>query len=92
MPTRPIANGGYGVSAAKAEQSLRRIWAALDLLEESPDVFNEWWRLAIDHGLVGKSVHDANVVATTLAHGATHLLTLKVRDFRPDFGISTIVP
>jgi predicted nucleic acid-binding protein len=30
----------------------------------------------------GKQVHDANVVATMLAHGVRHLLTFNVADFR----------
>lgn len=30
----------------------------------------------------GKQVHDANIVATMLAHGERRLLTFNIRDFR----------
>ena len=38
----------------------------------------------------GKQVHDANIVATMLANGVTHLLTNNVADFRRFEGLITV--
>jgi predicted nucleic acid-binding protein len=40
----------------------------------------------------GKQVHDANIVATMLAHGIRHLLTFNVADFRRFEAFITIEP
>lgn len=40
----------------------------------------------------GKRVHDANIVATMLAHGIPRLLTHNVADFSRFAGIITVVP
>ena len=88
--TRPIANGGYGLSSELAVQVLQSVETSFTLLPENPDVFRVWQGLVAEYGIVGKSVHDANVVATALAHGATHLLTLNERDFRRYAGVETL--
>lgn len=80
--TRPSKNGGYEMPPSQAERALQIVWASFTFLEEKPEVFRHWQLLATTYGLVGKSVHDANVVAAALAHDATHILTLNERDFR----------
>ncbi len=40
----------------------------------------------------GKQVHDANIVATMLAHGITHLLTHNVRDFERYSSVVSVIP
>jgi predicted nucleic acid-binding protein len=40
----------------------------------------------------GKQVHDANIVATMLAHGIPRLLTHNVADFSRFAGVITVVP
>lgn len=39
-------------------------------------------RLARSFSFGGKQVHDANIVATMLAHGEARLLTFNAADFR----------
>ena len=73
---------GYGLESAVAVESLRNVEASLILFDDAADVFQHWRRLVAKYRITGKSVHDANVVATALAHGATHILTLNERDFR----------
>lgn len=51
---------------------------ALTLREETDD--NNVFARRFSFG--GKQVHDANIVATMLAHGETRLLTFNVADFR----------
>lgn len=40
----------------------------------------------------GKQVHDANIVATMLAHGVPNLLTHNTADFMRYSGLITILP
>jgi predicted nucleic acid-binding protein len=35
----------------------------------------------IQHQVVGRAVHDAQLVASMVVHGITHILTLNVPDF-----------
>ena len=55
---------------------------AFTFLEDASDVYRYWRTFVAKYGITGKSVHDANVVASALANGATHILTLNERDFR----------
>jgi hypothetical protein len=40
----------------------------------------------------GKQIHDANIVATMLAHGLRRLLTHNVKDFQRDSAWIDILP
>ena len=63
------------------------------LLEDGQPVWDELMRLTRSFAFGGKQVHDANIVATMLAHGETRLLTFNEGDFRR-FGslIEVVVP
>lgn len=52
------------------------------VLEDGPAVWGELMALARAFSFSGKQVHDANIVATMLAHGETRLLTFNGADFR----------
>ena len=52
------------------------------VLEDGPAVWPELIALTRGFAFGGKQVHDANIVATMLAHGETRLLTFNVADFR----------
>jgi len=63
------------------------------VLEDGPAVWAELMTLTRSFAFGGKQVHDANIVATMLAHGETRLLTFNDADFRR-FGslIDVVVP
>jgi len=63
------------------------------VLEDGPLVWDELMTLTRGFAFGGKQVHDANIVATMLAHGETRLLTFNAADFRR-FGslIEVVVP
>lgn len=63
--------------------------AALDVwltgcrvLEEDSSVLQECLRLVQQFGVLGKQVHDCNIVATMRAHGIRHLATRNAADFK----------
>ena len=51
------------------------------MLEDGPAVTQELIALCRAVPLGGRQVHDANIVATMLAHGETRLLTFNTADF-----------
>ena len=52
------------------------------LLHDGPAVWETLMALTRSFVFGGKQVHDANIVATMLAHGETRLLTFNGADFR----------
>ena len=53
-----------------------------EILEDGPRVADRLVMLCRDVPLGGKQIHDANIVATMLAHGERRLLTFNAADFR----------
>ena len=53
-----------------------------EILEDGPQVADMLATLCREVPLGGRQVHDANIVATMLAHGERRLLTFNAADFR----------
>jgi predicted nucleic acid-binding protein len=66
------------VAIADAEIFCRRY----RVLEDGPAVWDELLQLSRRTGSGGRQVHDANIVATMLAHRERRLLTFNEADFR----------
>ena len=79
--TRPQPWGGP-VALAEATRSTDGFISEFAILEDGPRVWDELMGLARRFRFAGKQVHDANIVATMLAHGERRLLTFNVADFR----------
>ena len=59
-----------------------RLEAEFDMLEDGPAVTDALAALCREVPVAGKQVHDANIVATMLAHGERRLLTFDARGFQ----------
>ena len=70
------------LTAAEALADLSWMQEAFEILEDGPQVMEVLARLCREIPVGGKQVHDANIVATMLAHGERRLLTFNIRDFR----------
>ncbi|SRR5258706_8076853 len=92
VATRAIGDRGLGMSAALADAELSKLIAALEMVYDSAAVVAELRRLALLHGISGKSIHDAHLVASMSAHGIADVLTLNVRDFSRFTGINVLDP
>lgn len=91
--TRPAtARGGLGLSIPVAEGRLSSAERRFGRLAEVPTVYPHWRQLLITHGVQGKQVHDARLVALMLAHGITHILTLNGADFTRYPGVTVLDP
>jgi len=82
VATRPIQVNGYGWPAKDAEAKVAELLRQFPLLPETAAVFPEWLRLVSQHGILGKQVHDARLVALLNMHGVPRLLTFNVEDFQ----------
>jgi predicted nucleic acid-binding protein len=91
VATRPIENNGLGMPHEQARDELARLEAFFALLSESPEVYAEWKRLVIAHGVTGVKVHDARLVAAMKVYAISRILTFNRDDFRryPDIEIIT---
>ena len=83
VATRPLEVNGLGLSVPDAAGNVNEFLRRLELYDETEDVSMRLRQLAITHGLRGKRLHDANIVATMAAHGISTLLTQNGADFAP---------
>ena len=66
----------------QALNDVNRLLVTYAILEDGPAVTT--WLLALlrEFPMGGRQIHDANIVATMLAHGERRLLTFNTADFR----------
>lgn len=65
-----------------ALEDVRKPIAAFEVLEDGPHVTDVLATPCREVPVAGGQVHDANIVATMLAHGERRLSTVNARDFR----------
>ncbi|MCY4414792.1 MAG: PIN domain-containing protein [Chloroflexi bacterium] len=75
--TWPIA-----ITRENALDDVDRLTSHFQVLEDGPAVTELLVALCRSIAVGGKQIHDANIVATMLAHGERRLLTFNTADFR----------
>lgn len=90
--TRPIESNGLGLVPADADRIVARIEAVLVRLKDTDEIYQEWRRLVVTHGVSGKKTHDARLVAAMNVYGIKNLLTFNVQDFSRFEGIKAVHP
>jgi predicted nucleic acid-binding protein len=81
VATRP-GGRSEALSMSDALADIARFSSSFDVLEDGPEVAAKLVELCRVVRLGGRQVHDANIVATMLAHGENRLLTMNRSDFR----------
>jgi predicted nucleic acid-binding protein len=81
VATRPEVVNGLGLSLADALDNLGVFRDRVTLLAESGKVTDRLLGLLREVTCRGKAVHDANLVATVLAHGVGTVVTSNLGDF-----------
>lgn len=71
---------------------VRTFESALSIAEDGSAVTMHLLSLLASFPCSGKQVHDANIVATMLAHGIPSLLTHNVADFSRFTSVITVIP
>ncbi len=92
VATRAIADRGLGMPQQLADAHLARLIAAIEILYESAPSIAELRRLVVAHSIMGKSVHDARLVATMNVEQVSNILTFNTRDFARYSGINVVDP
>ncbi len=75
--TQPIA-----ITREDALDDVNRLISSFEVLEDGPVVTESLIALCREVSVGGRQIHDANIVATMLAHGERRLLTFNTADFR----------
>jgi len=83
VATRPRAENGLGMTPEETAASLRE-WREgfLQLAPDSPAVYATGQKLVAEHGVCGKQVHDAAIVAAAKAASADQVLTFNREHFQ----------
>jgi predicted nucleic acid-binding protein len=79
--TRPVESNGLGVPMPEALANVSSFRDRASLLPESGRVIDRLVNLLRDVKCAGKQIHDANVVATMLAHNVHAVVTMNLKDF-----------
>ncbi len=74
------------------ENTIKRFEVDFRVAEDSQIVTHQLLRLLEETNTSGKQVHDANIVATMLAHGIDSLLTHNSQDFKRFSHLITLIP
>ena len=70
------------LSSEEALEEIDWLISQFDILEDGPEVTRWLIQLISEVSVGGRQIHDANIVATMLAHGERKLLTFNTSDFR----------
>ncbi len=79
--TRP-QTWAVAITREDALADVARLISTFQILEDGPLVTESLIALCRDVAVGGRQIHDANIVATMLAHGERRLLTFNSADFR----------
>ena len=69
------------ITREDALDDVSRLIGTFEILEDGPVVTETLVALCREVSVGGQQIHDANIVATMLAHGEDRLLTFNVADF-----------
>jgi predicted nucleic acid-binding protein len=92
VATRPFGENGLGMNAAQAAAELGRIKGIFTFLPETPAVYPAWESLVRQYLVLGKSSHDARLVAAMQVHGIKDILTFDATGFTRYAGIKVVNP
>ncbi|GED99638.1 hypothetical protein nbrc107696_00850 [Gordonia spumicola] len=81
VATRPAEVNGFGLSPRRAVENVNQFLLEMEVLSEGTASTTLLAELVVTHGAGGKQIHDANVVAVALAHGADTVVTANIRHF-----------
>lgn len=81
VATRPVELNGLALLPGLAVANVRHFLSSMRLLDETGVAVDRLCDVVADGRAAGRQVHDANIVATALAHGASAIVTSDSRHF-----------
>lgn len=82
VATRPQEVNGLGLSPQEALKNVRGFKSVLQILSEDDKTASGLMTMIQKHGLKGKRIHDANLIASMDRHGLRQLKTYNPSDFK----------
>ena len=92
VATRPVTVNGLGLPLAQALENIEAICGLVPLLPEDRPIHAVLMELLRAHPVIGKRIHDANPVATAVAHGLPEIATLNAGDFEAFDEVTLVDP
>jgi predicted nucleic acid-binding protein len=90
--TRPTSQNGLGMIPSQVDAEISQLEPLFAFREDVPDVFREWKLIVYQYQVIGKSGHDARLVAAMRVHNIGQLLTFNINDFQRFQGIVALSP
>lgn len=69
--TRPVSVNGLGMDLATAEDSVLRMIRRFRFFRDERGIFERWHSLVVGSAVLGKTAHDARLVAAIRRHAIT---------------------
>ena len=92
VATRPLDVNGLGWTSQETKEKIRQFIAQFLLLEETNNIFTNWFQLVSNYKIKGKRTHDIRLLAIMIVYNIAYLLTFNPKDFISLPNISIICP
>lgn len=92
VATRPKHDNGLNMTVPEARTRIARIKRMFILLRDERGILSTWERLMNRHEVMGKTTHDARLVAAMHRHNLESLLTFNASHFARFSGIIVLTP
>ena len=79
--TRPLTQNGYGLSSEDAIVQINIFKSAYTFIDDSENIFAEWVSIINKYKTMGKSAHDARLVAVMQVQSIHQIYTMNPGDF-----------
>lgn len=81
VATRPTNANGFGLDASAATSMIDDALTKFQLMRDERGIFDNWLNLIQVHQILGKTAHDARLVAAMQRHSISNILTFNKGDF-----------
>ena len=82
VATRPVTLNGFGMSVSDASLLQEKCIHQFRLLRDERGIFDHWTQIVSSTPVIGKSAHDARLVAAMIKHSTLNVLTFNIQDFK----------
>ncbi len=81
VATRPVPQNGFGMTSLEARHEVDHVAALFPVLSEASQTYQAWRNLIDRYTIMGKTAHDARLVALMMTNQVEAILTFNVSDF-----------
>jgi predicted nucleic acid-binding protein len=90
--TRDATMNGLGLTPARIHQTIQQLRADFDVYHDDSRTLETWIDLVLNHQVIGKTAHDARLVAAMKVHQIDAILTFNDADFGRFRDITVLTP